>query len=155
MSQHNPPPPSKKPIPPKAATPLLEALTALEQSFAAALAHTTPWRILPREGNQVLGLFDSKSGLRYPPAKALGEFLATHPFLHLQHADGKATAITLHSKTRLLWFAGKSIHEGKKYVLDEAKALCAEAQWGGIGNWKLPSKDELWTFCTADGNPYR
>ncbi|HNQ48965.1 MAG TPA: hypothetical protein PKI22_06100 [Hydrogenophilus thermoluteolus] len=144
LPTHNPP------------TPALAALRDALACFTDALTHVRFWHILPQTGNDPIGLFDCATGLRYLALPQFQAFLKDHPFLHLVTASGEKTQITLESATRRLWYAGCSILNGRKrYALDEAKALLETAQWGGLEGWGLPTKAELYRFCTTEGNPYR
>lgn len=100
-----------------------------------------------------MGLFDANEGRRYPPATALTDFLQQHPFLYLTDANGRWQA-TLHSATGLLW-NHSAAESNSVYTVNRDKDVLAEPSWAGLTGWRLPSKDELQTFATADGNPHR
>ena len=134
---------------------LQERHAELLAGFAQALQACRLWHVLPAGETDLAkasGLFDAETGLCYPPASALEKFLAQHPFARVRAHGKKKNLATLHSATRLLWN-----HESSNnyFSLADGQKIVAEGRWGGLERWALPSKDELYAFATANGNPHR
>ncbi|GAB2735022.1 hypothetical protein GCM10027019_13090 [Melaminivora jejuensis] len=126
-----------------------------QASIVQALQGCRLWHVLPAGETDLAkasGLFDAETGLCYPPASALEKFLAQHPFAHVRAHGKKNNLATLHSATRLLWN-----HESSNnyFSLADGQKIVAEGRWAGLERWALPSKDELYAFATANGNPHR
>lgn len=123
--------------------------------FTDGLGQSRLWHLLPEGENDIqkaTGLFDTHSGLIYPPAATLRAFLDQHPFVYLQSRDGGQPLATLQSTTRLLWNNETSI---KDYVLSDAQKVVQQGRWAGLAGWRLPTKDQLRAFATAASNPHR
>jgi hypothetical protein len=62
--------------------------------------------------------------------------------------DGTALP-ALHVATKLLWSSAK------QYSLKDGSVVVGAGRWADLSGWLLPSKDELYSFASANGNPYR
>ena len=126
------------------------AYNALLTEFSASLSQHRFWFVLPATGGDPSAVFDSQTGLRY----SLDEFEAfckLHPFLSLRDKDGGYLA-TLQTTSSHLWTC---LEKGRELQLAEGKALAAASHVAELTGWRLPTKDELRSFASGEGNPHR
>lgn len=131
-------------------SPILDRLDHWMDDVTRSFSDTRCWDVLPADGDERLAVLDVHEGRRSAPVKIFADFLAEHPFLEVIDGSGRQRA-TLHTATQLLWWADG----GQPVDLKAAKALLADANWAEFSGWRLPKKDELWAFATAEGNPHR
>jgi len=137
-------------------THLLEQLETLEATFTDEITRQRHWLILPSANATKAALYSPMSGLRYSSPISLRTFLDSHPFVHFLDESGQSTQIIMHVQTRLLWYVGLSVIDGKEYSYGDAKQRCeALSQRGSLANWQLPENENFRAFCAASGNPYR
>lgn len=122
--------------------------TALE-NFTRSLASQRLWHIVPADGDTATGLYDAQTGLRYPSISALENFIQEHPFLHVRD-QGSQYQATLQTATRRLWATTGE----QTFSSSDGKILVGGITWGGLSNWRLPTKDYLESFAKASGNPH-
>ena len=96
------------------------------------------------------GILDTQTYLIYPPVSELRTFLTPHNFVEIQK-DGTALP-ALHVATKLLW---SNATTAKQYSLKDGSVVVGAGRWADLSGWLLPSKDELYSFASANGNPYR
>jgi hypothetical protein len=90
------------------------------------------------------GILDTQTYLIYPPVSELRTFLTPHNFVEIQK-DGTALP-ALHVATKLLWSSAK------QYSLKDGSVVVGAGRWADLSGWLLPSKDELYSFASANGN---
>ncbi|WP_157725705.1 hypothetical protein [Vitreoscilla filiformis] len=148
MSNTNP-----RPVPrlPNGGIDVAAVYDAALAKFTDDLASNQFWEIVPKAGGASVGVLDAQTGLRYPSIHELEDFLKKHPFLHVQDQNEKYQA-TLHTATNRLWVY---LHQGSIFSPGNALVKVNESRAAGLSNWCLPTKDELYAFATAGGNPHR
>ena len=119
--------------------------------FTDDLAKNRFWELIPKTGGASVGIFDAQTGLRYPLASELKKFLDAHPFLRVLD-DQKQYQATLQTAKRRLWVY---LHQGSSFEPKDGAIKAAESCAAGLLGWRLPTKDELRSFATSDGNPHR
>ena len=119
--------------------------------FTPTLASQRFWHIVPANGNTATSLYDAQTGLSYPLASDLEDFLKAHPFLRVWDQSNQYLA-TLHTAKRRLWCW---LDQGNTSNAADGQAKAKASQIGGLTGWRLPTKDELEYFAKSDKNPHR
>ena len=127
-----------------------------EQALAAQLV-TSPFWYLTAAGEQqtseqqeVIGVLHSKTG-RFYKRQDLAAFLKQHPFVGIWR-QGQKQNLVLHTETGLVWSNATAT---TVVGIKKAKEVLASHKQLGLSNWRLPDKDEFYTFASSDDNPYR
>ncbi len=111
------------------------------------------WHLLPHGAesrDEAFGVYDAQTQqLLETPVTALQAFLAKHPFLFV--ISQNEPCATLHTTTRLLW----TNPTNSTYVIDTAQIIVRDSRWANLEGWQIPTKDMLFTFAKAEGNPHR
>lgn len=118
-------------------------------NFTRALESQRFWHIVPATGDTATAFYDAQTGLRYPSISALENFIQEHPFLHVRD-QGSQYQATLQTATRRLW----ATHGEQNFSSSDGKLFVDGITWGGLSNWRLPTKDYLESFARARGNPH-
>lgn len=123
--------------------------------FESKLKAERFWHVLPEGETDIASaefLFDSTTGLLYTPVSKLLDHLSNYNFLNVTLADDSKTFAGLQTDTLLLW--SSKLSENNVNLSDAREVLTDFTQLGLLG-WKLPTKDQLYSFARKSGNPYR
>ncbi len=112
------------------------------------------WYLQPENGDEILAILDTADSVVYAGLASFSDVLRSNRYLFLYDKCGKQLNILFDTMTKLLWFLGLSVTNGKEYYHSDAEEILREADWGGLSGWKLPSLSEVQYLADSDNQFY-
>ncbi|MCT8876476.1 Hsp70 family protein [Shewanella xiamenensis] len=135
---------------PKTATNFIQHFYDELADFTESLATERFWHICPLGSNEACGLFDTQTGLKYPPIVAYQQFFSANAFVLVKDKHGNSAKF--HTQNKLLWShgAGSNLIKGN---LDTLKTEAAKFRILGLDKWCVPKTPNFKQFALSKANP--